>query len=182
LKFVRAFDLLFVASAEAISVFAHPDGDHMTLLNVFRGFANAVPHDVYRSHLSSKFKNVQYSAARSWCDEHFLSLKVLERAAEIRTRLSGMLHTFLLGENSSEQRIKLSSSLGLPNESVLIRRFVYPLCDKIYCEYFHNAIFVYIPHHFRCLIQGYFSNVAQLGAGGRFVKDNISIRVYFQFK
>ena len=73
-------------------MFAHPDGDHMTLLNIFRGYAAVLPHDVC-SDFSSKDRNGKpygsnrnsSTAARSWCDEHFLSLKVLERAAEIRT-------------------------------------------------------------------------------------------------
>lgn len=100
----------------------------MTLLNVFRGFANVLPHDVYKSPLSYGLSatHINFSSARSWCDEHFVSLKVLERAAEIRSRLSGMLYTFLLSEKPSVsgREVTLASSAGLQEESALIRRYV----------------------------------------------------------
>ena len=110
-------------------MFAHPDGDHMTLLNIFRGYAAVLPHDVC-SDFSSKDRNGKpygsnrnsSTAARSWCDEHFLSLKVLERAAEIRTRLRGMIQNFVLREKSGSGRRTLASSQGSPEESALIRR------------------------------------------------------------
>jgi hypothetical protein len=111
-------------------MFAHPDGDHMTLLNVFRGFAATLPHDVYKSPFtkqsrggsSSSSSGYNTKAARSWCDEHFLSLKVLERATEIRARLSGMLYTFFLQDKSKAGTV-LASSHGSSNESALIRRY-----------------------------------------------------------
>jgi hypothetical protein len=109
---------------EAISLFAHPDGDHMTLLSVFRGFASILPYDLYKSPLSRGSAGLSQgggSAARSWCDEHFLSVKVMERAVEIRARLSGMLHTFFMGESSAQRR-SLATSQGLSDESALIRR------------------------------------------------------------
>lgn len=127
-------------------MFAHPDGDHMTLLNVFRGYAAVLPHDVYKNPFSnessSNSSRNSSSAARSWCDEHFLSLKVLERAAEIRSRLSGMVYSFVhreknlsvlaaksgLGGSSRKGQVMLASSYGLAEESALIRRYV-EMCD-----------------------------------------------------
>lgn len=109
-------------------MFAHPDGDHMTLLNVFRGYAGALPHDVYGGPSSASTRTGGHStgasAGRSWCDMHFLNVRVLERAAEIRARLRGMLLTFLLRERSAmSSGAELGSSQGLSDESAIIRRY-----------------------------------------------------------
>lgn len=71
----------FFTLLEAMSTFAHPDGDHMTLLNVFRGFSSILPHDVYSPLPGSRGQGSSghlhsNKQARSWCDENFLSLKV----------------------------------------------------------------------------------------------------------
>ena len=96
----------------------------MTLLNIFRGYAATLPHDVYASPLTLLQRHAsktQHNSTRSWCDEHFINHKAMERAIEIRSRLSGMLHTFLIKEKNFSGS-SLSSSQGLVNESDIVRR------------------------------------------------------------
>jgi pre-mRNA-splicing factor ATP-dependent RNA helicase DHX15/PRP43 len=51
--------------------FAHPDGDHLTMLNVYHAF-----------------KGPEAQAdKRKWCHDHFLSLRALESADNVRTQL-----------------------------------------------------------------------------------------------
>ncbi|KAK2627836.1 hypothetical protein QTJ16_002482 [Diplocarpon rosae] len=57
------------------ALFAHPDGDHLTLLNVYHAFkgpeAQADP--------------------RKWCHEHFLSLRALQSADNVRQQLKRIM-------------------------------------------------------------------------------------------
>ena len=56
---------------EMKQLFAHPDGDHLTMLNVYHAF-----------------KSPQAQAdAKKWCHEHFLSLRALQSADNVRKQL-----------------------------------------------------------------------------------------------
>src|SRR6266536_1963572 len=60
---------------EMKALFAHPDGDHLTLLNVYHAF-----------------KSPQAQAnPRKWCHEHFLSLRALQSADNVRQQLKRIM-------------------------------------------------------------------------------------------
>ncbi|MCJ1309856.1 DEAH-box ATP-dependent RNA helicase prp43 [Agyrium rufum] len=56
---------------EMKNLFAHPDGDHLTLLNVYHAF---------------KSPDAQANP-KQWCHDHFLSLRALQSADNVRTQL-----------------------------------------------------------------------------------------------
>ena len=59
------------------ALFAHPDGDHLTMLNVYHAFkGQAVQNDPKR-----------------WCHEHFLSLRSLQSADNVRQQLKRIMET-----------------------------------------------------------------------------------------
>ena len=62
---------------EMKAMFAHPDGDHLTMLNVYHAFkgpeAQADP--------------------KGWCHKHFLSLRALQSADNVRTQLKRIMET-----------------------------------------------------------------------------------------
>ncbi|PQE27809.1 pre-mRNA-splicing factor atp-dependent RNA helicase prp43 protein [Rutstroemia sp. NJR-2017a WRK4] len=60
---------------EMKALFAHPDGDHLTLLNVYHAF---------------KGENAQADPKR-WCHEHFLSLRALQSADNVRSQLKRIM-------------------------------------------------------------------------------------------
>lgn len=60
---------------EMKGLFAHPDGDHLTMLNVYHAFK--APH-------------VQQNA-KQWCYEHFLSLRSLQSADNVREQLKRIM-------------------------------------------------------------------------------------------
>lgn len=62
---------------EMKQLFAHPDGDHLTMLNVYHAF---------------KGKEVQADPKR-WCHEHFLSLRALQQADNVRLQLQRIMET-----------------------------------------------------------------------------------------
>ncbi|KAI9744942.1 MAG: DEAH-box ATP-dependent RNA helicase prp43 [Claussenomyces sp. TS43310] len=60
---------------EMKELFAHPDGDHLTMLNVYHAF-----------------KGPQAAAdPRKWCHEHFLSLRALQSADNVRQQLKRIM-------------------------------------------------------------------------------------------
>jgi pre-mRNA-splicing factor ATP-dependent RNA helicase DHX15/PRP43 len=56
---------------EMKNLFAHPDGDHLTLLNVYHAFKGADAQ----------------SNPKQWCHDHFLSLRSLQSADNVRLQL-----------------------------------------------------------------------------------------------
>ncbi|WEW60934.1 DEAH-box ATP-dependent RNA helicase prp43 [Emydomyces testavorans] len=60
---------------EMKSLFAHPDGDHLTLLNVYHAF---------------KGPEAQANP-RQWCHDHFLSLRALQSADNVRQQLQRIM-------------------------------------------------------------------------------------------
>ncbi|KAJ8063182.1 hypothetical protein OCU04_008421 [Sclerotinia nivalis] len=60
---------------EMKDLFAHPDGDHLTMLNVYHAF---------------KGENAQADPKR-WCHEHFLSLRALQSADNVRLQLKRIM-------------------------------------------------------------------------------------------
>jgi pre-mRNA-splicing factor ATP-dependent RNA helicase DHX15/PRP43 len=56
---------------EMKQLFAHAEGDHLTLLNVYHAFKGAEAQ----------------SDAKQWCHEHFLSHRALQHADDVRTQL-----------------------------------------------------------------------------------------------
>jgi pre-mRNA-splicing factor ATP-dependent RNA helicase DHX15/PRP43 len=60
---------------EMKNLFAHPDGDHLTLLNVYHAF---------------KGEKAQANP-RQWCHDHFLSLRALQSADNVRLQLKRIM-------------------------------------------------------------------------------------------
>ncbi|RAL67173.1 hypothetical protein DID88_007951 [Monilinia fructigena] len=60
---------------EMKDLFAHPDGDHLTMLNVYHAF---------------KGENAKADPKR-WCHEHFLSLRALQSADNVRQQLKRIM-------------------------------------------------------------------------------------------
>ncbi|KZP00950.1 P-loop containing nucleoside triphosphate hydrolase protein [Calocera viscosa TUFC12733] len=101
------------AAADARKKFQHRDGDHLTLLNIFRSF-----EDVLSSNLSAASSQANGGpahtgsrrAAREWCKAHFLNEKALNEATTIRTQLRG---------NCEREKIDWKVSCGDDAEPVL---------------------------------------------------------------
>ncbi|KAI9834135.1 MAG: DEAH-box ATP-dependent RNA helicase prp43 [Phylliscum demangeonii] len=60
---------------EMKALFAHPDGDQLTMLNVYHAFKGAAAQD----------------NARQWCHDHFLSLRALQSADNVRLQLKRIM-------------------------------------------------------------------------------------------
>lgn len=60
---------------EMKSLFTHPDGDHLTMLNVYHAF---------------KSPEAQANP-KQWCHDHFLSLRALQSADNVRTQLKRIM-------------------------------------------------------------------------------------------
>lgn len=60
---------------EMKNLFAHPDGDHLTLLNVYHAFKS----------------DEAQANARQWCHDHFLSLRSLQSADNVRLQLKRIM-------------------------------------------------------------------------------------------
>lgn len=60
---------------EMKNLFAHPDGDHLTLLNVYHAFKSA---DAQQD-------------PKQWCHDHFLSLRSLQSADNVRMQLQRIM-------------------------------------------------------------------------------------------
>ncbi|KAF4969275.1 hypothetical protein FZEAL_10256 [Fusarium zealandicum] len=59
--------------------FAHPDGDHLTLLNAYHAFKGQSTSDP--------------NSAKNWCHEHFLSFRHLSSADNVRAQLKRIMET-----------------------------------------------------------------------------------------
>ncbi|KAI9803431.1 MAG: DEAH-box ATP-dependent RNA helicase prp43 [Piccolia ochrophora] len=62
---------------EMKNLFAHPDGDHLTMLNVYHAFKGPQAQD----------------NAKQWCYDHFLSLRALQSADNVRAQLKRIMET-----------------------------------------------------------------------------------------
>lgn len=60
---------------EMKALFAHPDGDHLTMLNVYHAFKGAEAQ----------------GDPKRWCHEHFLSLRALQSADSVRQQLKRIM-------------------------------------------------------------------------------------------
>jgi pre-mRNA-splicing factor ATP-dependent RNA helicase DHX15/PRP43 len=63
------------AADEMKALFAHPDGDHLTLLNVYHAFKSADAQ----------------ANPKAWCHQHFLSLRALQSADNVRQQLKRIM-------------------------------------------------------------------------------------------
>lgn len=61
---------------EAKMAFAHPDGDHLTLLNVYEGFNSEEAHSI---------------GLHQWCRDNFLSYRSLQSANNVRSQLARIM-------------------------------------------------------------------------------------------
>ena len=62
---------------EMKALFAHPDGDHLTMLNVYHAFKGTQPQ----------------ANPKQWCHDHFLSLRALQSADNVRLQLRRIMET-----------------------------------------------------------------------------------------
>lgn len=66
------------AADEAKKLFAHPDGDHLTLLNVYHSFESDEAYEV---------------GQRKWCIQNFLNYRSLKSAQSVRKQLRRMMES-----------------------------------------------------------------------------------------
>lgn len=86
---------------ECIALFVSHQGDHLTLLNVFEGYAEA---------------NFQ----KSWCDQHMIQSRLMQRARDVRLNLQRLLtrvmgEGFVLASCQEDTRLTLTLNLTKPN-------------------------------------------------------------------
>jgi len=60
---------------EMKDLFAHPDGDHLTMLNVYHAFKSPAAQD----------------NPKQWCHDHFLSFRALQQADNVRLQLKRIM-------------------------------------------------------------------------------------------
>lgn len=72
---------------DAKNVFAHPDGDHITLLNVYHGFKSDEAYE-YGIH--------------KWCRDHYLNYRSLSAADNIRSQLERLMVRYNLELNTTD--------------------------------------------------------------------------------
>ncbi|QPG72867.1 DEAH-box ATP-dependent RNA helicase prp43 [Brettanomyces nanus] len=74
------------AAEDAKMAFAHPDGDHLTLLNVYNAFNS---------------DEARQTGGRKWCKENFLSFRSLKSGDNVRRQLSRIMESYNLEMNST---------------------------------------------------------------------------------
>ncbi|CCD26726.1 DEAH-box ATP-dependent RNA helicase PRP43 NDAI_0I01570 [Naumovozyma dairenensis CBS 421] len=74
-------------SDDAKNIFAHPDGDHITLLNVYHGFKSDEAYE-YGIH--------------KWCRDHYLNYRSLAAADNIRSQLERLMVRYNLELNTTD--------------------------------------------------------------------------------
>lgn len=74
-------------SDDSKNIFAHPDGDHITLLNVYHGFKSDETYE-YGIH--------------KWCRDHYLNYRSLSAADNIRNQLERLMNRHSLELNTSD--------------------------------------------------------------------------------
>ncbi|CAL9732938.1 pre-mRNA-splicing factor ATP-dependent RNA helicase Prp43p [Monosporozyma unispora] len=74
-------------SDDSKNIFAHPDGDHITLLNVYHGFKSDEAYE-YGIH--------------KWCRDHYLNYRSLSAADNIRNQLERLMNRHSLELNTSD--------------------------------------------------------------------------------
>ncbi|VEU23867.1 DEKNAAC104902 [Brettanomyces naardenensis] len=75
------------AADDAKMEFAHPDGDHLTMLNVYNAF---------------KSSDAREAGLRKWCKDNFLSFRSLKSADNVRRQLSRIMEAHDLDLNSTD--------------------------------------------------------------------------------
>lgn len=63
--------------------FASPYGDHIMLLNTFKEFSRLTPNTTSRD-----FKNTSRNHQRMWCVEHYINMRHILYASQVRAQLS----------------------------------------------------------------------------------------------
>ncbi|CAI4523539.1 CBM_collapsed_G0022830.mRNA.1.CDS.1 [Saccharomyces cerevisiae] len=72
---------------DAKNIFAHPDGDHITLLNVYHAFKSDEAYE-YGIH--------------KWCRDHYLNYRSLSAADNIRSQLERLMNRYNLELNTTD--------------------------------------------------------------------------------
>lgn len=95
--FLRPQEEEAAAEAEAIrSSFAHPESDHIALLNVYNTFIHENEED-----------------RRQWCDEHFINYRNLSNAINVRNQLEGILQKLGFDVNNGNHYDDPSFSMNI---------------------------------------------------------------------
>ncbi|CCF55893.1 hypothetical protein KAFR_0A04580 [Kazachstania africana CBS 2517] len=74
-------------SDDAKNIFSHPDGDHITLLNVYHGFKSDEAYEY---------------GINKWCRNHFLNYRSLSAADNIRAQLERLMIRYNLEQNTTD--------------------------------------------------------------------------------
>lgn len=81
------------------SPFFHPDGDHLSLLNIFNAFVRI------------------HGNVKQWCTEHCINFKAMKQVIDIRSQLTTVCKRFT--SKNSEISIRNSAFLANKNETIL---------------------------------------------------------------
>jgi HrpA-like RNA helicase len=73
--------------------FVHRDGDHLTGMNVFRGFLETLEQARRDNASASAADKSVRKAVLDWCDKNSLSFRVLYEAKQLRTQLEQLVRT-----------------------------------------------------------------------------------------
>lgn len=88
---------------EAKMRFAHIDGDHLTLLNVYHAFKQSKWTWLFLIHTLDT--NQSYPAGnedQTWCYENFVNMRSLKQADNVRQQLSRIMDRFNLKRTSTD--------------------------------------------------------------------------------
>jgi HrpA-like RNA helicase len=131
---------------EAMGTFASRQGDHLTLLNIFKGFRA----------IADQSGNAQ--THQSWCDSNCIQYRVLSKADEIYKQLTGLIRKY------RHQLLKTDDNSDVANVS----------SELTSCYEDTESLL-------RCLLAGYFNNVAQLQSTGQYVtvRGRVEVQMHY---
>ncbi len=144
---------------EAVNEFVSLDGDHITLMGIFKR---------YKEVLSSSGKRGGGGAASEWCQSNSLQPRVMQRAAEIREQLRSVLRGIV---KKNLKDAPLNDGAGAcAGAGAGAAATVESTADQFYrrdvpfdCSCGDDTVAVR-----KCLLSGYFASVAKLNSSGTY--------------
>jgi len=127
----------------SVFVFQVKEGDHVTMLNVFRAYED------------EGLGQGNGAMAREWCNENMVSERALRRALEVKGQLTAYLRRHLKSKGSTT-----SGGGGGGSSSAYHSSSYHPSSGKL------PSCGDDTPCLLRCLVLGYFAQCARLGSDG----------------
>lgn len=83
--------------------FAHIDGDHLTLLNVYHAFKQSkLSNFIIITFITPFFHELPDEGDHQWCYENFINMRSLKQADNVRSQLARIMDRFELKRTSTE--------------------------------------------------------------------------------